>query len=58
MGFQIPNYQKLAQAYAERKVRVLELLAQGITQTEIARQLGITRARVSQIAKAAREASE
>lgn len=57
MGFQIPGYTKLAEAYAERKARVLELLEQKVPQAEVARQVGISRARVSQIAKANRKAT-
>lgn len=51
MGFQIPSYPKLAEAYAERRSRILKLLEKGVPQAEIARRLGITRARVNQIAQ-------
>lgn len=51
MGFQIPRYKKLLDAYSERMVRILGLLESGVSQSAIAKQEGISRARVNQIDK-------
>lgn len=56
MGFQIPAHNKLQAAYAKRKDELFRLLKAGKSQAEAARELGISRARVSQLVKAHRVA--
>jgi len=49
MGFQIPGYDKLREAFKERNSRMAKLREKGIPDAEIARQFKLTRARVGQI---------
>lgn len=53
MGIQVYSYRKQLAAWAERNRRIMALLGQGVSQSEIARRYGLTRARVSQIVKSA-----
>ena len=53
MGAQAPNYRKLLDYWRERRERILRLAASGMSQTAIARQLGVSRSRVNQIVRAA-----
>ena len=49
MGAQLPDYQKLKALWTSRRERIRAMLDQGISQTAIAKRLGISRARVCQI---------
>lgn len=46
MGFQIPRHDKLLEAYRERNERMADLRERGLSDVEIAKRFGLTRARV------------
>lgn len=49
MGFQTPAYAKLLDGWKERKSRMLKMRSDGRSDDEIAKEIGVSRARVWQI---------
>lgn len=49
MGFQTPSYAKLLEGWKERKSRMMKMREEDVSDEEIARRVGVSRARVWQI---------